>query len=73
MPFPAQAVGWSDLKYPQDRLRLIFLSQPAKEAWYAAQNPQELAAGDREFQKFWSRCYGWHVKTKRFFYRFKFW
>lgn len=73
MPFRPQAIGRSALKFPENRLRILFLSQPAKEAWYAAQDPNDLTLNDPRFTRFWSFCYGWHLKTKRFLYRFKFW
>lgn len=71
--FEPRAVGQSDLTYPKDRWRILFLSQRGKEAWYAAQDPQALVASSKEFQRFWMRCYGWHVKAKRFVFKLKFW
>jgi len=73
MPFIAQSVGKSNLRYPENKWRIAFMSQPAKEKWYAAQDPKDLAASSKEFQEFWSRWYLGHVKLKRLIFRLKFW
>lgn len=73
MPFVPRAIGRSSLRYPQNKWAIAFQSQAAKERWYAAQDPQELAESSKDFAKFWARWYVGHVKLKRFLFRFKFW
>ena len=72
-PFVPAAVGRTELKYPEDRWRIALLPQRKKEAWYAAQEPAKLAESDKDFQAFWSRWYGGHLKLKRFVFKMKFW
>lgn len=73
MPFIAQSVGSSKLKYPKNKWRIALMTQPAKEAWYAAQDPKDLAMSSKDFQSWWQRWYVGHVKLKRAIFRLKFW
>lgn len=73
MPFVPTAVGYTHLSWPKDRMRIALLSLSDKQAWYAAQKPEDLASSSLEFQSFWQRWYIRPLKIKRFFYSFKFW
>ena len=73
MIFVPGPIGSTQLKYPENRWRIALLSQPAKEAWYAAQEPKDLIERSKDFERFWKTWYLGHIKLKRFFYSFKFW
>lgn len=65
----------SDVKYPEDGMRLARLSLLEKQVWIAAQDPQrmlDLMLNDK-FKRFWFRYYIFPLKCKRFLYKFKFW
>ena len=62
-----------DLKWPQNRLRLAFLSLEALQTWYAAQNPKDMIviANTKEFKRFWHFVYILPTHFYRFLFKLK--
>ncbi len=62
-----------DLKFPDDKQKIAYLSLAEKQVWYAAQDPHALIESGEDFHQFWFLRYLLPLRLKRIAFWFKFW